>query len=282
MIVKIKSHKKAGFKKLLNYMLFDKDRLFDDKGKSFVLTHNINGNSIDEWTNQYVLNESFRKVKRSDSVILTHEILSWHRDDAASISLDKLKVMTEEYIKLRNDGGMYVAVPHFDKSHYHVHICASGLGFRTGKSLRLTRGEFTKLKKDIQLFQQSRFPELSKSVVSHGKNEKGKMSDKEFQFKLRTGRDSKRDILSAILKTCYKKAISRETFFELLKDCKAVPYLRGGKVKGVTYEGLKFRFERLGFWERWIDRLDRSQIRETGITDLRNKQTVHVRNIAKR
>lgn len=261
MIVKIKSHKKAGFKKLLNYMMFDKDRLFDEQGKSFVITHNINGNSIDQWVKQYALNESFRKVKRSDSVILTHEILSWHRDDAKEISLEKLKEMTEEYIRLRNDGGVFVAVPHFDKQHYHVHICASGVGFRTGKSLRLSRNEFTKLKKDIQLFQQSQFPELSKSVVAHGKKEKGKMSDKEFQYKLRTGRDSKKEVLSAILKTCYKKAISKETFFELLSECKAVPYLRSGKVTGVTYEGLKFRFSRLGFEEKWLDRLDKNQDR---------------------
>ncbi|HNU34412.1 MAG TPA: relaxase/mobilization nuclease domain-containing protein [Bacteroidia bacterium] len=271
--MKIKTHKSAGFKKLLNYMLFDKDRLFDDKGKSFVVSHNLNGKSIDSWVRQFTLNESFRKIKRIDSTILTHEILSWHAKDASEITLDKLKAMTHEYIRLRNFNGMFLAIPHFDKEHYHVHICASGLEFRTGKSLRLSRNEFTKLKKDIQLFQQQHFPELSHSVVEHGKLKPERMTDKEFQYKLRSGRDSKREMLSAILKTCYKKAISRETFFELLKDCNAVPYTRGGVVKGVTFEGLKFRFERGGFGERWLEWLEKSNQRESKITDIRGKKS---------
>lgn len=266
MIVKIKSHKSYGFKKLLNYMLFDKDRLFDDKRKSFVISHNLHGKTIDSWVEQYSLNESFRKIKRSDSTILTHEILSWHSKDASEITLDKLKAMTHEYIRLRNIKVMFLAVPHFDKEHYHVHICASGLEFRTGKSLRLSRSEFTKLKKDIQLFQQQHFPELSHSVVDHGKLKPESMSDKEFQYKLRSGRDSKREMLSAILKTCYKKAISRDTFLELLKDCNAIPYSRGGVVKGVTFEGLKFRFERVGFGERWLERLEKTSERTISLS----------------
>ncbi|HNU34798.1 MAG TPA: relaxase/mobilization nuclease domain-containing protein [Bacteroidia bacterium] len=267
--MKIKTHKSAGFKKLLNYMLFDKDRLFDDKGKSFVISHNLHGKTIDGWVKQFSLNESFRKIKRSDSTILTHEILSWHTKDAKDITLDKLKTMTNEYIRLRNFNGMFLAIPHFDKNHYHVHICASGLEFRTGKSLRLSRSEFTKLKKDIQLFQEQRFPELSHSVVDHGKLKPERMTDKEFQYKLRSGRDSKREMLSAILKTCYKKAISRDTFFELLKDCNAIPYSRSGIVKGVTFEGLKFRFERVGFGERWLERLEKNNQREVNLTDIR-------------
>lgn len=272
MIVKIKSHKSYGFKKLLNYMLFDKDRLFDDKRKSFVISHNLHGKTIDSWVEQFTLNESFRKIKRSDSTILTHEILSWHTKDAKDITLDKLKAMTNEYIRLRNSNGMFLAVPHFDKEHYHVHICTSGLEFRTGKSLRLSRSEFTKLKKDIQLFQQQHFPELSHSVVDHGKLKPERMSDKEFQYKLRSGRDSKREMLSAILKTCYKKAISRDTFLELLKDCNAIPYSRGGVVKGVTFEGLKFRFERVGFGERWLERLDASGVRKENANKIRSKE----------
>lgn len=247
-------------------MLFDKDRLFDDKRKSFVISHNLHGKTIDSWVEQYSLNESFRKIKRSDSTILTHEILSWHSKDASEITLDKLKAMTHEYIRLRNIKGMFLAVPHFDKEHYHVHICASGLEFRTGKSLRLSRSEFTKLKKDIKLFQQQHFPELSHSVVDHGKLKPERMSDKEFQYKLRSGRDSKREMLSAILKACYKKAISRDTFLELLKDCNAIPYSRGGVVKGVTFEGLKFRFERVGFGERWLERLEKTSERTISLS----------------
>ena len=134
MIIKIKSHKnKNAYQNLLTYMLNDKDRLFDEKGYSFTVSHNIKGNNINEWVKQYQVNEQNRRLKRVNSVLLTHEIISFHKDDATNISLDKLEDITRQYVKERNINGMYVAVPHFNKEHYHIHICASGIEYKTGK-----------------------------------------------------------------------------------------------------------------------------------------------------
>src|SRR6266513_3049681 len=102
MIVKIKSHKRAVFGKILKYMLDNKDRLFDKEGRSFAITHNLKGNSIESWEKQYKTNEHFRQRRRSDSVLLTHEILSWHREDEKHITIAKLEAMAREYIRLRN------------------------------------------------------------------------------------------------------------------------------------------------------------------------------------
>ena len=52
-----------------------------------------------------------------------------------------MEEMAREYIRLRHPKGIFVAVPHFDKQHYHIHICATGIEFKTGKSLRLTKTE---------------------------------------------------------------------------------------------------------------------------------------------
>jgi len=240
-------------------MLNDKDRLFDASGKSFVITHNLKGNSIAEWEKQFKFNETYRQRKRSDSVYFTHEILSWHRDDAKNITLEKMEVMAREYIKLRNPKGMYVTVPHFDKEHYHIHICASGVEYKTGKALRLSKTELTKLKKDIQQFQLERFPELSKSIVVHGRKEKSVSSEKEYQMKFRTGRETEKEIVLAKLKTCYKKADSKEIFFELLKECGLKTYERSGKVTGIAHGKYKFRFRRLGFSEERLEELERLQ-----------------------
>jgi hypothetical protein len=68
-------------------------------------------------------------------------ILSWHWDDAKHITIAKMEEMAREYIRLRHPKGIFVAVPHFDKQHYHIHICATGIEFKTGKSLRLTKTE---------------------------------------------------------------------------------------------------------------------------------------------
>ncbi len=253
-------------------MMNNKDRLFDKDGQSFAITYNLKGNSINEWEKQYKSNELCRQRKRKDSVLLTHEILSWHRDDTKNITLDKMEEMATEYIRQRNPKGLFVAVPHFDKDHYHIHICASGVENKTGKSLRLSKENLGKLKKDIQQFQVDRFPELSKSVVEHGKKNKSLLTEKEYQVKLRTGRETHKERIIGILKTCYKKADSERTFIDLVKDCGLQTYDRGGRTTGVFYENQKFRFSRLGFTEERIKELEKSQTRDRELKQTRNNE----------
>ncbi len=263
MIIKIKSHKRPVFEKVLKYMIHDKDRLFDKGGRSFAITHNLKGDSINEWVKQYKVNEEFRQRKRTDSVYLTHEILSWHKEDAKHITLAKMEEMAREYIRQRNPKGIYVAVPHFDREHYHIHILASGIEYKTGKSLRLAKPDLQKLKKDIQQYQVEHFPELSKSIVEHGKKEKSFTTDKEYQIKLRSGRETQKEQLMGMLKTCYKKAVSKETFYKLLNECGLKTYDRGGRISGVVFKNYKFRFKRLGYSQERLAELDRTLKRKT-------------------
>jgi len=278
MIVKVKAFKSPQFGRLLEYMTNEKKRLFDEKGKSFAITHNMKGHTIDKWVMQFKENELFRNVTRKDSAYLTHEILSWHKDDAKDITLEKMEQMTREYISKRNPNGMYVAVPHFDKDHYHIHICASGLEYRTGKALRMSRTEFGQLKKDIQEYQLKKFPELSKSVVEHGKKDKARLSEKEYQMKQRTGRETQKEQLIGILKTCYKKADSKEDFYNKLKDCGLKTYERGGKVSGVIMGETKHRFKGLGYEQKNIDRLDRSANRGRELREVRGEEKEDTKN----
>src|ERR1017187_4724480 len=101
MIVKLKSHKKSCHN-LLEYMLHDEHRMFDKTGRSFVITHNLKGKNIKDWERQFNENETYRKQKRKKHAFVTHEILSWHRDDAKNMSLEKMEAMAQEYINLRN------------------------------------------------------------------------------------------------------------------------------------------------------------------------------------
>ena len=253
-------------------MLHDKDRLFDREGKSFIVTYNLKGNNIKEWGQQFKENETYRTQRRKDSVLLTHEILSWHRDDAKNITLKKLEEMTREYIRLRNPNGLYIAVPHFDKGHYHVHVCASGIEYHNGKSLRLSKAELQKLKKGIQNYQVEKFPELSHSIVNHGGKSKSLVTEKEYQHKHRMGRESEKEKIIETLQTCYKKAFSKEDFFELLKESKLSSYSRGGKVTGIVYQGRKFRFSTLGFTDEKLKELDKSIERERELQKVRERR----------
>lgn len=277
MIIKIKSHKRAAFKQVLAYMIGNKDRLYDNDKCSFSVTHNLRGETIDQWVKQFEENETHRKLQRKDTVKLTHEILSWHKDDAKQMTLDKMEAVAREYIRQRNPNGMFVAVPHFDKDHFHLHICASGVEYKTGKSLRLSKAGLQQLKVNVQLYQLLQFPELSNSTVDHEKKLALRVSDKEQQFKRRTGRETEKEKLIGVLKTCYKKADSRETFFLLLNECGLQTYERGGKVYGVVSENKKFRFNTIGYMEETLAYLDKLLARTNELRDVRTIDVIKPR-----
>lgn len=270
MIVKIKSHKTASFGKLLRYILDTKERLFDKDERSFSITHNLRGNSIAKWEEQYLKNEFYRLRKRKDSVILTHEILSWHKDDSKNISLSMLEDMTREYLRLRNPNGLYIAVPHYDKDHYHVHICASGVENKTGKSLRLSKTNLSKLSKGIQEYQIEKYPELSKSIVNRTNKKREPKSEKEYQIKMRQGRATDKEKLQLMLNACVGVSTSQADFLKNLEKAKVETYHRGGKISGVLFNGRKFRFSRLGILEEMYNEVKIEKKRKTQLLNLRN------------
>ena len=114
------------------------------------------------------------------------------------------------------------------------------------------------LKKNIQQYQQEKFPALSKSMVEHGKKYKALITEKEKVL--------------VILNACYKKASSKETFYELLKECKVQTYTRGGKMTGVVFGKHKFRFKRLGYAEERLEELDKSLNRNMELRQSRSNR----------
>lgn len=84
--------------------------------------------------------------------------------------------------------------------------------YRTGKTLRLSKKELVNVNKGIQDYQISKYTELSHSIVQNGKKEKSLQSEKEYQYKCRTCRESDKSQVIGILKTSYKKAFSKTNF----------------------------------------------------------------------
>jgi hypothetical protein len=94
-------------------------------------------------------------------------------------------------------------------------------------------------------------------------------NQKEDQMKLRTGRESNKDLISAKLKTCYKKAISQQTFFELLNESGLKTYDRSNKTTGILYENQKYRFNKFGFTQDRLNELEQYRIRKNELGKLR-------------
>jgi hypothetical protein len=259
-IIKILTRKNKTHQQLIEYVTKD--------NKGFVLTHNLKGNKIKDWVKQYKENEIHRQNNRKDNIYLYHEILSWHKKDTKDLTEEKLKDMVKHYIQLRNPKGMYIVGLDTDKDHLHVHLAISGLEYKTGKAMRLSKTDLSKLKTDFQNYQLQKYPELS-SIVKHGKGSKSTLSDAEFQLKMRDSRMTDKDQVLEILNACFKQAKSKDDFFEKLKDKEITTYMRSGKLTGILYKNKKHRLARLGFDEEQLQKLDKAQDRNKELRELR-------------
>lgn len=257
MIAKVIPIKKPIYYKLLDYIVNDKDRLFDAKGRSFLIAHNVKGNTIQHWVKQFKENETYRKIKKTNSVLLYHEIINFHKED--NVTLDILEDIVRQYIQMRNPKGMYVAVPHFD-TQPHIHLAMSGLEYHTGNAMRMSKTELSQLQQGIQSYQKQNYPQLVHSIVNYGRKKGKALSDREWQMKQRTGRATQKESLQKIMELAYTRAKSPKDFFELLKKSGAETYVRGGKVSGVVWKGRKFRFKKIGMSIEKINELSRENI----------------------
>lgn len=265
----------AAVPRVINYVCTT-DRVFDDHGNSFIATHNLKGQTPAEWFDEIKANEKLRIYKRKNNNVLTMDVISFHRRDNAHLSVRKLEKIAREYIRLRGNG-MFIAVPHFDKQ-YHIHILAAGVGYKTGRSFGTSRAELAKIKRDLQAFQQQRYPELSHSIVLHGRKRASKVTEREYQYKRRTGKQSERERLREMVRECYMQATTEEELFDLLKRKGMEPYVRGKKSVGIVFKGTKFRLSRLGFGFGRIDDYDRRMSRVSNLSVMRKEKDRTIRS----
>jgi hypothetical protein len=129
-----------------------------------------------------------------------------------------------------------------ENNHQFFESGINSIRIKISGALRLIKEQLSKLKKGIQKFQIDLYPEIQKSIVQHGANRTGLIKEKEYQFKQRHQKDTDREILIGLLKTCYKKANSKQSFIDLIKQCNLIYYERGKKSSGLIYHGAKYRF----------------------------------------
>lgn len=234
----------------------DKDRIREEKDGGFVLKHNLDGaNNINEWVNAYLINESKRVFKRSSNKnnVVNHVILAMGAQDGNKITSEILKDITQKYIEFRGNQGIYLASPHWNKEHLHVHICESGLEIETGMSMRMSKTEFARLKQSLERYQREQYPFLEHSVVEHGKGLENGIKDREAQLNIRKGKLSRKQILKNILSETLLNIGTLPNLKTALEGQGIKIYERGGKIYGVEYEGRNHRFEKLGFSEQIIE-----------------------------
>lgn len=240
MIIKIKSIKTKDFGRLVRYIV--KDSSYD----TFILRHNLKGTVMTDWITEFEDNErKYRTHKRKNATILTHEIMSFAKEDTEHLSLAILKELARRYIDLRGREAIVLATPHFDQDHTHIHFLFSGIKYKSNASIRMSKKQFKKIKQDIQQYQLDQYPELTHSVVWHGKGNQTVVNDKEYRVISRKGESDKQKV-KRIVGEIKEMTASAEELYEKLKQHDIIPYTRSGKTVGVIYNKRKYRWRVLG------------------------------------
>ena len=125
--------------------------------------------SIDTIVDCIESNESKRIRRRKDSVILFHDLVSFHAGDSDKLQDEKvLRRIARKYAKSRAGQSIAVVVAHRDQAHIHLHCLLSGAQFDNGRSARISQAEFQKCKLEMERFQEQEWG-LEKSRVDHRK-----------------------------------------------------------------------------------------------------------------
>lgn len=278
MIIKSLSRTTGGAGSLVKYMFQDekmKNQLsYQTRGGKltpFSIRHLIKGETVEDWIEEFKVNQDNRKFKRKGMVLLYHEILSFASKDTVCLDNRVLSDITKKYIRLRSPDAPAIATIHYDVEHVHIHLALAGVKYKTGLANRVSKSEFASIKREMEAYQQEKYPELYNSKVQHGKGET-KKSEAEFQMEKRAKKQSKREIIKARLDVIFSEVSNEKELWERLEKEGMPNYTRGKKVYGVTVGGRNYRFSTLGFSEQ-LESLQKEDAQLTEMDNLRMQES---------
>lgn len=286
MIIKIlprKTKRSVGI--LINYILNDKDRVRSEEDGGFVITHNLKGETISDWKDEVLKNEALRLYRRKgvEHNIITHEILSFSRDDHKNVTPEILRSIAEEYINLRGRQAMYVIAPHYNTKSLHLHCMVSGLEIESGLSMRQSWLELKDMRLSLQEFHLERFKEITHSAPDHGSRKTRTITDNEYQLIKRTGKLSAKQEILQNLHLWMGQSNSQSEFFERLKEQNFKTYVRGGKITGIVSEqGRKYRFKTMGIDINELEQVHKKEISKQSDEIKRKRELIDFESIRNR
>lgn len=265
MIIKTKrSYSKLRFKQLVNYIMSDKGKV--DNTNTFTIHHNLQSTNTEKVIQEFVENDQYRK-RRKNGVVLYHEILSFHPDEKSDLSLEILEDIAHKFIELRGENALCLAKPHIENENIHIHFLFSGVEYKSTKTLRLDNKSFRQVRLEMELFQQ-KYPALNKSSMVYlnkwqknrlMENDTIKQSEKETQLKKRTGKQSRKDIVRALVRDCYLQSSNKENFFQRLIEQGIELYKYRNKINGLKdKDGRKYRFNSLSLGDKELALLEKN------------------------
>lgn len=166
----ISHHSKASASHLIKYVFDGRKSLIGKDGKPLIIKQHLRSYDKQKWIQQYKQLEAKRTSKHSRAVTIYHEVLSFSPQSSKHLTKPILTSLIKKFISLRCSNQLVITGVHFDKN-IHAHILISGTN-REGKSGRISKAKYAEVKKELQAYQQEKYPELSDSIVMHGRKKK--------------------------------------------------------------------------------------------------------------
>lgn len=198
---------------------------------------------------------------RKGGNLLYHEILSFSHLDRQRVTPAMIEDLTREYLARRAPTALAYAKAHLDTDCPHVHIVLSANELGSRKRLRLTRRRFDEIKRQVETYQQRRYPELlHSSIFSTAKSRKRvrqRQKEAEREHRLRCSprpQPARKEELREIILREIATARSGPEYYLRLKAQGLVLYKRGQTV-GVEdlQAGKRYRLKTLGLAETFAE-----------------------------
>lgn len=209
---------------------------------NLVLLHNINtAKTVEDIIETFKIHESFRIRSAKSNTILNHTIISTAPLDQHAVNYTVLHDLAHKFISLRGTNNIYVACPHFDKSHAHIHIVYPNI-LLNGTTARISKERFKQIKLSLTEYQKSHLPQLTHSLPDHEKSKNTQSLLKHIQNSRQT---DKKEIMKKLIDS-YNGSHSKESFLQGLEKTTCSPYYRNEKLQGFEYNFRKYRLKTLG------------------------------------
>lgn len=246
MIIKSLSRKHASYGQLIEY-------ISRKAAPDFEIRHNVPFDGDYEHLCAHFEDLADQLPKRTNGNKLYHEILSIPRREGLELERQQraLYALCQEYIKHRAPDHAVFGQMHLEGHHLHAHLIISPSSLDApAKRVRIAKGKYNEIQKELEGWMMSTFPELEQAPVYTQDRPGRRRPEKEAQYEQRTGKASKKAQLRLVLERLLEQAETPEAFAALLKGCGLELYMRGD-VPGIKAENRNYRLKTLGLAEQY-------------------------------
>lgn len=238
---------------------------------AFIIRHNIRSKTMEGMIHELNETEKYRWARRKNNVKLFHNIISFSSKDKDKITDEMLRDIAERFIAERNPNCVYIGTKHEEGvDHIHLHIIQSPVEI-SGRNASISKRKFLSIRKSLQLYQSMKYPELIHSLPNL--NPETTLTKETILQRVKAARQTNKEFLIETLEGLYASAQSKEEYLKQLEAAGCKAYYRGNKLQGIHYDGLKYRFSKLGMTEELLNGLDQKLQLNTALAELKALRT---------